>query len=304
MSSFTRMSTFPVGYFRSTCSWLLRQRRTVAARIHTLNAEIDRIGFVTVTYVSRQEGGNTYATEIRESISVTPGSTLEKLVQAYVANGGNPFDISPFAMPDYTLFVDQDQDGEPEVVQRYPYGGVVAPRSANYNEPLTQFVADDEGNTTVEATGFEGYPGGLPRSARADAPRLGGRMDPSHYKWGEVVATMNHVRSWANQDIRQILTDVEWRIIKQMDLREQLTKERDDVLAQAFGGVLYGLDFDERTMNSDLHVQSVIAAVNKVLFHTAPSGKVTSYEMHPLAPESMATFPDDISERNRDAKGG
>jgi hypothetical protein len=303
VSSFTRMSQFPVGYFRSTCSWLLRHRRTVARRIHTLNAEVDRIGFVTVTYVTKQEGDNIKATEIRQSISVTPGSTLEKLVMAYMANGGNPFDISPFAMPDYTRVIGIDAEGEPVTAQRYFEGGVLAPRSASYDEPTPQIGEDEEGNQVVEETGFGAYPGGMPRSARANAPRMGGRMDPSHARWGEIVSTMDHVRNWANQDIRQILTDIEWRIIKQMDLREQLEHERDDVLQQAFGAVLDDLTFDERSMNPDLGMSSVVQAMNEMLFFTTDAGKVYSYDMYPPAGDLGCVFPTDISEANRDAKG-
>jgi hypothetical protein len=298
------MSTFPVGYFRSTCSWLLRHRRTVSRRVNTLNAEIERIGFVTVTYISRTEGQNIYATEIRSDLSVTKNSTLEKLMRAYIANGGNPFDISPFAMPDKTRHLGKDEEGEEIVAQRYPFGGVLAPRSASYNEPTAVFEEDEEGNQVVKETGFGNYPGGLPRSARSNATRMGSRMDPSHHGWDENVAVMDHVRNWANQDIRHILSDIEWRIIKQMDLREQLERERDDVLTQAFGGLFDDMPFNGRTMNPDLHVQSVISAVNEVLFHTTPEGKVFSYAMKPTAVDEMAVFPDHISEMNRDPKGG
>ena len=65
-------------------------------RIDTINAEIDRIGHVLVMYEdSVSEEGE--KTETRSSISVTTNSNVGRLMQAYVANGGNPFDISPFS---------------------------------------------------------------------------------------------------------------------------------------------------------------------------------------------------------------
>ena len=98
MASFSKMSFFPPGYFRAFSSWLLRERRDVASRINTLNAEIERIGFVQVEYRQIVNPDGSYAvTEERMGVSVTPNSTLEKLVQAYIANGGNPLDISPFS---------------------------------------------------------------------------------------------------------------------------------------------------------------------------------------------------------------
>lgn len=284
MASFSKMSFFPVGYFRTFSSWLLRERRDISRRINVLNAEIERIGFVTVTYRQVQEPDGSYrVTEERMGVSVTPDSTLEKLVQAYVANGGNPLDISPFWMPNQTLVVGMAGDGTVRAGDTYPYGGVVAPKSVEANDPVQS-----------TGTGYEGYEGGYLQTSMYYPARLGGRASQTDLT---TTKAMRKMRDWANQSIKQKLQDIEWRIVKQMDLREQLEQERDRVLTQAFGGALDSLPvLDNQRFSSGLTVQSLVNDFYGLLFKMEGPEKVQAFEAGPNVGFLDFTFTDEPEE--------
>jgi len=296
MASFNKLSRWPVGYFRAMSSWLLRNRRGLGIRLETLTAEIERIGFISVLYRAKElEGGARQFTEERIGISVSPGSTLEKLLQAYIAQGGNPFDISPFWHPDETAIAGFDSEGKPLLAGSYPHGGTVYLKSAEPNEPQVNKTTDTEGNTTYESTGYEAYPGGDAVVDRFYPARLGQRGARTDLN---IVTLMRSMRDWANQDIKERVQDLEWRIIKQMDLREQLVKERDMVLQQAFGGSLNGLPgFDETQFNPGLTVPSLIQEMYDLLYETEEDGAVVSFNASEKVPFLSFTFEDRPSER-------
>jgi hypothetical protein len=266
MASFSKMSFFPSGYFRVFSSWLLREKRDLSRRINVMNAEIERIGFVTVAYRQAQNpDGSYYVTEERMGVSVTPKSTLEKLVQAYVANGGNPLDISPFWMPDQSTVMDMSDGGEARVGETYPFGGVVAPKSVEPNNP----AQDPQG------TGYQSYEGGYLNTSRYYPARLGGRVTQKDLTTAKA---MRKMRDWANQSIKHKLQDIEWRIIKQMDLREQLEQERDRVLTQAFGGSSDTTPvLDAERFNPGLTVQSLVNDFYDMLFEMEGPEKVLAF---------------------------
>ena len=289
------MGVWPVGYFRAISSWLLRNRRSISSRIDVISAEMERIGLVTVTYLMVEQDGSSKATEQRIGFSVTKGSSLGRLVRAYVAKGGNPLDISSFLRPDSTEIVADDGEGNLTIIQTSPHGGVIAPMSAEYNEPQAIQGKD---------TGYGGYPGGYIRADGYFPARQGGRADRGGFDSNSVVRYMHQIRSWANQDIKERLLNLEWQIIKLSDLYEQLEKERDVVLQQAFGGALTGLqDFDRDRFDPDQRVQILIQDMYELLFETDAGGKVTSYVANEdKVPFLKFTFPDVPSE-NRDPMG-
>ena len=292
MSSFSKMSIWPVGYFRATSSWLLRNRKGLAARISVINAEINRIGFVRVSYYTRLENGEAKATEFRRGFAVTRDSSLGRLCQAYVANGGNPLDISPFLHPDSTTFKEIDADGNIKVSQDSPHGGVAAPRSAAYNEPMPK-----EGVNS----GYGADPGGWIEFDRDYTSRRGGQRSRANFDFSSVVKTMHQLRGWANQEIKERLQDIEWRIIKLADLREQLIKERDEVLVEAFGGVLTGIEgYDEDRFDNNLRVQNLAQTVTDLLFDTTEG----SFKPRPEVAFQSFTFDNEPSEQGRDPMGG
>lgn len=295
MASFSKMSMFPVGYFYAYASWLLVNRKDIAARVAVLNAEIVRIGFVETLFQSQEdENGNVIATENRVGFAVTEDSSLARLCQAYIALGGNPYNIAPFMYPDTTETVSLTEDGEPIIADRYPKGGILAPKSAAYNNPV-----DDP-----KSTGFGPWQGGHLETDRYYPGRQGMRVSRGSYDFQTVVTTMHMVRSWANQEIKEKLQDVEWRIIKLADLREQLLFERDEILHQAFGGACDGLPdiFDEDRFVRSLQVQRLIADMYKLMLSVPESG-VQSLAVNDDVTFLSFTFDDTLSE-NRDPLGG
>lgn len=295
MASFSKMSVWPVGYFRAFSSWLLRNRRTIAARIDKINADLARIGFVKMVYRVTDVNGEARPTEERVGFSVTPNSSLGRLVQAYIAGGGNPLDISPFMYPDDVQIIEEDVEGNIKTAQRYPHGGILAPISVEYNEPLPK-EGDD--------TGYGDYRGGYVRSDRYYPARQGGRLDRGGFDVETVVTMMHNMRSWASQDIRERLQDMEWRIIKLSDLREQLIRERDDVLVQAFGGVLAGVgDFDDERFDPNQRVQSLVQGIYDIIYETDEAGQIVGYRANNEVPFFHFTFEDTTSEL-RDPLGG
>ena len=293
MSSFDKLSVWPVGYFRAYSSWLLRNRRSIASRIATLNAELERIGQLKVTYRSVTVDGQARKTEERVGITVTHNSSLGRLVQAYIAGGGNPLDISQFMYPDCVDVLEVDGEGNTKSSEVYPHAGVFAPMSSNPNEP-TQ---------SGEKTGYGPYQGGFIRTDRYFPARQGGRTSSGAYDADSIVRTMHQMRSWANQEIKERLQDVEWRIVKLADLREQLVQERDEVLAQAFGGSLDPMgSLDKARIDPGLLMQNLVQEMYNLLYETDVSGKVTSFQANANVPFLKFTFPDLPSE-NRDPLG-
>ena len=266
MSSFSRMGTFPVGYFRATAEWLLRERRDVVARIDTLQAELIRIGEVRITYRPLVQGNGVKVSEQRRGFAVTKGSSLARLVQAYIAQGGNPYNISSFLYPDTTGWVEND-DGTMSRIELYPGGGLIAPKSTSYTSPSEPLSED--GSVPPKKTGYEAHEGGWIESHKYQPARMGGRLDRGAWDYSTINRLMHDVRKWANKEIKTRLQDMEWRIIKLSDLAEQLTKERDEVLQEAFAGQLSGLEaLDEDQIDPQRLCQCLIQDMYALLYET------------------------------------
>lgn len=270
MPSFSKMGVFPAGYFRATTQWLLRERRDVVNRIDTLQAELIRIGEVKMTYRPLQEGEGIKRSWQRTGFTVTQGSSLARLVQAYIATGGNPYDISGFLRPDTTVWVETETGLVRQ--EQYPGGGFVAPKSSEYNDPMPQPVSDD-GSESPQQTGYEAYPGGFVESPRYNPGRLGGRLDRGSWDSTTVNRVMHDVRRWANKEIKYRLQDMEWRVIKLSDLVEQLQQERDHVLMEAFAGQLNGMPLlDEDQIDPKRLCQVVIQDMYALLYEIDAAG--------------------------------
>lgn len=278
MASFSRLSRWPVGYFETTTRWLLFERKNVPARLGVISAELSRIGNITVGYRGiEEEDGTILRTEERIAFSVTENTSLARLVQAYVAAGGNPFDISPFWSPGRTQVVSVTDDGIPTLAEEFPFGGVVSPRQGDPLRPA-DVQTDSDGNRVVMDTG-NAFLGGQPNSPElAERLRLG---TDTPLQSLEVVQPMHHIRAWANQEIKEKLQDIEWRIIKLMDLREQLERERDDYLVRNFGGVLNGLTLDSSLYNPKTTMQSLIQGLSEILYEYDKNGNFLAYRAGP-----------------------
>ena len=223
---------------------------------------------------------------------MTAGSSLARLVQAYIATGGNPFNISGFLHPETSSFEAQ-ADGDVAVSQDYPGGGVYSAMSAEYNEPHVQAPNAGEvgvaapGEVATKQTGYEAHPGGwvgssLGPSHRYFPARQGGRLDRGAWDHGTVHRMMEDTRKWANKEIRARLQDKEWRIIKLSDCWEQLRMERDFTLMEAFAGQLDGLPVrDDLMVDPQRLCQNVIADMYALLYDVDESGLPTGFKPNP-----------------------
>jgi hypothetical protein len=244
--SFEWMSTFRQGSWREYRRFILNQRKDVAARIRTLNAEINRIGFIRV-YYDRASDTDTTRTEFRTGIDVQPNTSLGKLLQAYVAQGGNPFDISMFMYPDVGVQSGTRDDGDgneiPLIDQDYPYHGYVWPQGV------------DPGRGNVFTGGW------LPLWRYP--PRKQGTNQTSVADQSQVTFPIERSRTWVRQDLQYLRRDLEAKILKLCDLREQLTQERDEILPQAVGGTVEALSFDGVDTQ---HVSSIVADIDGIFY--------------------------------------
>jgi len=305
MPSFSKMSVFPAGYFRATSAWLLRERRDVVARLVTLGSEMTRIGFVTMHYRKVKQGESSLATEQRIGFSVTAGSSLARLVQAYIATGGNPFNISGFLHPESSDIKPQ-ADGNVAVFQDYPGGGVFSAMSAEYNEPYVESLnaSEKKEKKALEQpeqpvqSGYEGFPGGyvgtsLGASHRYFPARQGGRLDRGAWDNATVHRMMEDTRKWANKEIRARLQDKEWRIIKLSDCWEQLRMERDFTLMEAFAGQLADIPgLDEFMVDPQRLCQNVIADMYALIYEVDESGLPVGFKPSPSIGHLFFAIPD------------
>ena len=154
--------------------WTLGERCTISSRMRVINAELRRIGNIVVFYERRQQTIQTpdgaeqeieTVSEVRDSFYVSQGSSLEKLVQCYIACGGNPMSISLWLQPDEALFgTDEDPIEDPESDPNEIFTDAGAP-SSPYDQPGGGVTA----LTSTDSYGPGGrYPGGLSTSLRDD----------------------------------------------------------------------------------------------------------------------------------------
>jgi len=199
--SFAWLGTFRQGQWRRYREFVLAERRDASARITTIQAELARIGNVTVTY---EVADNGQVTEKRTGLLIDPPeSSLGKLMAAYTSLGGNPLDISMFLMPDQ---VQLTADGE--TVETQPSRGVLYPLEGEY-----KFDGDQ-------------FPQGAPSLQTFDWRRLGGRRSLDDRDVGDLVDLS---RRWISQSIKFKRNDIEARILKLCDLREQLVAELNQI---------------------------------------------------------------------------
>jgi len=244
---------------------VLQERRDISRRVAVIRAELARIGNVTVLYKREvdQGTGEVRVTEERIGFSITPGSSLERLVQAYVAMGGNPLDISHFFIPDRSVVVSEDTEGLVETGDQYPYGGVAYPITVEPNEPENTYGV---------------YSGGFIPLRKYLPSRIGGRrdLDADAESFVNFVSAM---RRPVSKEIQTKLHDMEARIIKLVDLAEQLRLEIDDILTQAFGGISTALtNFDEDRYSLALRTPTITDFIDE-LFYVRDSDGFVDFEV-------------------------
>jgi len=246
--AFGWLGTFRSGSWLSLRSFVLNERRDIDKRIAVIEAELKRIGSVTVLYGSEEDDeGNITVSEERLGFLVDEGTSLEKLIRAYIANGGNPFDISLFLSPTSTLLLDPASDAQ---TPTQPYDGVVYPESDAY---VSGHI----------------YRGGFQSIKKYIPARVGGRKELDDSRTAQLV---DRARRWTNKEIKTKRNDIEARIIKLCDLREQLQTELEDMtmaLAGTVGAIPY---LNEEQMGEQHTVAAITAAIDTVFYITDEDG--------------------------------
>lgn len=256
------LGTFRNGQWNAYRSFILRERADVSARLAVIQAELDRIGEVTIAYRTLEDGSGK-CTEERVGFSVTENSSLEKLIRAYTVAGGNPFDISMFLVPD-SVFLSNDEDPT-SAVELQPYGGVIAPKT---------------GDPAVNATFYEG--GNL--NVLKYTPARTNNQDAHD---SNMSSSVSRTREWVGQVIDERVHSLEARIIKLCDLREQLGQERDLILSTV-GGTVDGVpSLDPDTFALDQTLSVIVATIDSIFYISNSEG----YTTETLNEEGLASNP-------------
>ena len=263
--SFGWLGTFRQGQWKAFRTFILNERRDVEKRIAVIEAELERIGKVTVFYREKKDSqGNIVITEQRAGFAVTAKSSLAKLCQAYIALGGNPLDISLFLTPDSTIIFTDENNATVEVTPQ-PYEGVVAPRDGIYTTGVF-----DEGGTLTWTKDL--------------TTRLG---NSSFLEDSRPASLVGLARKWTNQSIREKRNDIEARIIKLCDLREQLLTEISDMIL-AVGGTIPALpSVDEEQYEKNLNVAALVAEIDSVFYTKKDDG---SFDFNAINAEGMKQY--------------
>ena len=242
--SFSWLGIFRQGAWKDFRRFVLEERRDVGNRLAVIRSELIRIGYVVVKYEAVvDENENIVVTEKRTGFAVPPRSSLGKLIQAYVVAGGNPLSISHFLIPD------QNTSSDGVVTKQYPAGGVVYP------------LTGDMGTTQ--------YDGGFKSIGNDPAKRTGGRK---RHATERVDFHVDHSRRWVTQEIREKRNNIEARIIKLVDLREQLKKEVIQ-LTLAVGGTIGELPVVDRTQYEVVfNTASLIHFLDQVFYEDDADG--------------------------------
>lgn len=252
-------------------NFILNERKAVTARLAAIRAELSRIGRITVTYkrvtqVVPDTSGAVIelqtVTEERTGFFVSAGSSLERLLQAYVVQGGNPCEISLFLEPDDVLLTRTENTepnervtdaGVPSVPADQPYYGVVSSQSTDTYGPGGR------------------YQGGLPTFIRDPYNQTGRYFDASDAGtkiWNKI----DQMRRWSRHALAE-LSRLENQILRLADCREQLLREQEEELVQAIGGTVPGLPAaDPSRFPSAVHVSRLVHEMDSVFYEKDPSG--------------------------------
>lgn len=241
---FNWLGLFSTHQYLALRDYLLQELRSAASVALQIDTELDRIGSAYIIW-DTDETGN--ATEKRLGMMITPSnSSLSKLMRAYIAKGGNPFDICDYLNPTDAVRYFVSTENSEELVIRFtqPYGGAATVRTRE--SPTEGF---DEGGELIYGKNFRLRAGKEMRMDRA-----------------EIIGTrMVSAREWANQSIKEKRSDLEWRIVKMLDLSEQLRNERKEKLLHDISGLHAEVPFNE-TYSYDHTLRSHIETLDQIIF--------------------------------------
>lgn len=257
-------------------SWLefrdfaLTQRKNVSSRLFVIQSELSKIGNVVAQY-QRADVDNPKSpmTEKRVGIAVTPNSSIGKLMRVYTARGGNPFDISMFLIPDSYEIIDNER------VPTQPYFGVLAPQSG------------DADSDRIDQTG-------VLNTWKEPTRKLGDKNSIWDDESTQFVGLrMRAARSWIKQEIKELRNDIEARILKLCDLREQLLKERNEIIYSAVGASLSSYEVTETDFVKDYDLVNIVYLFDTTFFELNESGQIDFSKPKPYTSKEFASLVED-----------
>lgn len=238
MPSFTSIDTFREGQWRAFRQFVLDERRNTGAREAAIIAEQRRIGKVRLLYSADPTTGELTQERVGVVIDGSPTCAVAKLVQAYIALGGNPLDISMFLY---------SHDLE------CPDKGFAYPVGMSYS--LQGGEADADAN-------IEKY----------KPSRVGGTRETQ----SEIIAAnMNLMRRWTTQEMYQKRILIEERIIKLSDLYEQLDKEREAITGATLGVGMKAV-YDSDRFQDGQTVPVLVFLIDSIFRQAEDDGRVPS----------------------------
>lgn len=236
MPAFAWSSRFREGQWRSLRKFILEERRDAGARYSVIEAERQRIGSIFILWEFDDDGK---PTEKRAGFSVgDEGSSLAKLVQAYVALGGNPFDISMFIGPETSTVT---SSGKAQV--NVPYGGVLTLKEMKY--AYDQGAGDRDGNFL-----------------KFQSSRYGGAIQGRNE--AQIADLIERFKKPYTQEIRHKRTRIEEMIIKLCDLREQLDFELEDLVWSTYGDVAANIPWQDDRYSRSLSAGSIVYTIDSI----------------------------------------
>lgn len=256
--SFGWTGFFRQGAYREFRRFILNQRRDVLARLTTINAELQRIGEIQIVYEVSATDPNR-VTERRIGFNVTPNTSIEHLVRAYIAQGGNVMDISMFLTPDSVVVAEEP---ESPITQPDGTGAETTPSSSFRDTQPYGGIASSQ-STDPLAGGL--YTGGWLPMWRYPPRRFGNTVSYTAAS-ADMTRTVHAARGWVTQEIKTLRNDLEARIIKLMDLREQLKKERDELLPTAVGGCIPDLHWSAEEFSTSHNVATIVDQFDAVFY--------------------------------------
>jgi hypothetical protein len=257
-------------------SWLefrdfaLTQRKNVSSRLFVIQSELSKIGNVVAQY-ERADVDNPKSpmTEKRVGIAVTPNSSIGKLMRVYTARGGNPFDISMFLIPDSYEIIDNER------VPTQPYFGVLAPQSG------------DADSDRIDQTG-------VLNTWKEPTRKLGDKNSIWDDESTQFVGLrMRAARSWIKQEIKELRNDIEARILKLCDLREQLLKERNEIIYSAVGASLSSYEVTETDFVKEYDLVNIVYLFDTTFFELNESGQIDFSKPKPYTSKEFASLVED-----------
>ena len=236
MPAFAWSSRFRENQWRALRKFILEERRDAGIRYQVIAAEKQRIGSIFIQWVLDANG---VPTEERAGFCVSDaGSSLTKLTQAYVALGGNPFDISMFIGPESSIV---SSSGLAQ--QTVPHGGVLTMKEMKY--AYDQGAGDRDGNfLKFRASRYGGAIQGLNEHAIADL-------------------TENFKKPYL-QEIRYKRTRIEEQIIKLCDLREQLDQEVESLIWSTYGDMAAEVPWQDDRYTRGLTAGSIVYTIDSI----------------------------------------